>query len=97
MIDNNSILTRAIEPGTRLTIPLNSYEGNWTDSTGKGRPVVRYTDDPNGSQGQAAAVANDEGNVVGIMPHPERAIEEVLGSTDGQVLLESYLSSLVPA
>ncbi len=97
VVDSGSVLTRGIEPGTRLTIPLNSYEGNWTDSSGTGRVVVRYTGDPNGSQERAAAVANEVGNVAGIMPHPERAIEEALGSTDGQALLESYLSSLVPA
>jgi phosphoribosylformylglycinamidine (FGAM) synthase-like amidotransferase family enzyme len=51
--------------------------------------------DPNGSQGRAAAVSNEEGNVVGVMPHPERATDHLLGSTDGQVLLESFLNSVV--
>lgn len=95
--DTNSILTRGAEVGQRLRIPLNSYEGNWVDPSRTGRVVLQYVDDPNGSQDRAAAVANGVGNVVGVMPHPERAIEEVLGSSDGQVLLESYLHSLVPA
>ena len=56
--------------------------------------VLRYVDDPNGSQGRAAAVSNAVGNVVGIMPHPERAVEALLGSTDGRILLESFLSSM---
>jgi phosphoribosylformylglycinamidine synthase subunit PurQ / glutaminase len=56
--------------------------------------VVRYVDDPNGAQDRAAAVANAAGNVVGIMPHPERAIEDVLGSSDGIVLLDGFVASM---
>lgn len=97
VVDTNSVLTRAAEPGQRLRIPLNSYEGNWVDPSESGRIIMRYVDDPNGSQDRAAAIANDPGNVVGIMPHPERAIEDLIGSSDGQVLIESYLSSLIPA
>jgi phosphoribosylformylglycinamidine synthase len=97
VVDTSSILTRGTEVGQRLRIPLNSYEGSWVDPSRTGRVVLRYLDDPNGSQDRAAAVANASGNVVGVMPHPERATEEVLGSTDGQILLESYLHSLVSA
>ncbi len=93
VVDTGSILTAAAAPGRRLRIPLNSYEGNWVDPSNDGRVVIRYVDDPNGSQEQAAAVANPAGNVVGIMPHPERAIEAVLGSTDGRVLLEGFIAS----
>ena len=85
--DTDTVLTRNAELGQRLRIPLNSFDGNWVDPTGTGRVVMQYVDDPNGSQGRAAAVANEAGNVVGIMPHPERAIEELLGSADGRVLL----------
>lgn len=97
VVDTDSILTRAAEPGQRLRIPLNSYEGSWVDPSGSGRVILRYVDDPNGSQGRAAAVANATGNVVGVMPHPERATDALLGSSDGQILLESFLHSLVPA
>lgn len=97
VVDTDSILTRAATPGQRLRIPLNSYEGNWVDPSGAGRVVLRYLGDPNGSQNRAAAVANAAGNVVGVMPHPERATDRLLGSTDGQVLLESFLGSIVPA
>ncbi len=93
----DTILTRSAEVGQRLRIPLNSYEGNWVDPTGTGRVALRYVDDPNGSQDRAAAISNEAGNVAGIMPHPERAIDDLLGSTDGNVLLESFLGSLVPA
>jgi phosphoribosylformylglycinamidine synthase len=95
--DTDTVLTRAATPGQRLRLPLNSYEGNWVDPEETGRIALRYVDDPNGSQQRAAAIANDRGNVVGIMPHPERAIDELLGSADGAVLLESFLTALVPA
>jgi len=95
--DTGTILTGAAQMGQRIRIPLNSYEGNWVDPGNSGRVALRYLDDPNGSQGSAAAVANGEGNVVGIMPHPERGVDELLGSGDGRVLLEGFLHSLVPA
>jgi phosphoribosylformylglycinamidine synthase len=95
--DTNTVLTRSARAGEQIRIPLNSYEGNWVDPSGTGRIVLRYVDDPNGSQQGAAAIANEAGNVVGVMPHPERAVEEILGSTGGRVLLQSYLGSMVPA
>jgi phosphoribosylformylglycinamidine synthase len=94
--DTATVLTNAAESGQLLRIPLNSYEGNWVSPDGAGRVVVRYRGDPNGSGDRAAAVANEAGNVVGIMPHPERASDPLLGSTDGQVFLRSLLDSLVP-
>ncbi len=95
--DTGTILTAAAEIGQRIRIPLNSYEGNWVDPTRSGRIALRYVDNPNGSQESAAAVANQAGNVVGVMPHPERGVDELLGSGDGRILLEGFLHSLVPA
>ncbi len=95
--DTDTVLTRTATVGQRIRIPLNSYAGNWVDPTRRGRVVLRYVDDPNGSQEQAAAVANDRGNVVGVMPHPERAIRDSLGSSDGNLLLEGFLHSMAPA
>ena len=95
--DTSTVLTRGTEPGQRIRIPLNSYEGNWVDPSNAGRIALRYVDDPNGSQQGAAAVANDKGNVVGVMPHPERGVDELLGSSDGRFLLKGFLYSLVPA
>jgi phosphoribosylformylglycinamidine synthase I len=95
--DTDTVLTRSAELGQRIRIPLNSYEGNWVDPSNTGRVAMRYVDDPNGSQHGAAAVANAGGNVVGVMPHPERGIDELLGSGDGRALLEGFLDSLVPA
>jgi phosphoribosylformylglycinamidine synthase len=95
--DTSTILTRNTEIGQRIRIPLNSYEGNWVNPGTEARVALRYVDNPNGSQGEAAAISNAVGNVVGVMPHPERASDELLGSADGLILLESYLHSLVPA
>ncbi len=90
--DNTTILTSAHRVGDRLRIPLNSYEGAWVDPEGSGRVVIRYTDDPNGSQLAAAAVANEAGNVVGVMPHPERAVLD-RAENGGVRLLESFLGA----
>ena len=100
----DSILTRAGEVGQILSIPLNSYEGNnQAQEDVSDRVVAVYCDEngmvdestnPNGSQANAAAVTNTAGNVAGIMPHPERAIEAILGSSDGQIFLKSFLESL---
>ena len=96
VVDTDTILTRAAREGQRIRIPLNSYEGNWVDPSGEGRVVLRYVGDPNGSQDRAAAVANQTGNVVGVMPHPERGSDALLGSADGLVLLEGFLRSMAP-
>lgn len=93
VIDNHSILTAGLEPGTKLRLPLNSYEGNYVASSTEARVVLTYRDDPNGSERAAAAIANEAGNVVGVMPHPERASNEWLGSVDGNLLLSSFLQA----
>ena len=96
VVATDSVLTRAAATGDRLRIPLNSYEGNYVPGEDEpGRVVLRYHgDNPNGSTDAIAGVATAEGNVAGLMPHPERAVEDVLGSTDGRVLLESFLASV---
>jgi phosphoribosylformylglycinamidine synthase len=93
VVSTDSMLTSLLRPGQILRIPLNSYEGNYVDPGESGRIVLRYVDDPNGSQGRAAAVANEAGNVVGVMPHPERGSDELLGSADGLGLLEGFLAA----
>lgn len=101
-----SVLTRGAELGQVLEIPLNSYEGNFTSPSDEDRVVLRYCGpngelgeefNPNGSVDSIAGMANAAGNVAGLMPHPERAIDEVLGSADGAALLGSFVSSLQPA
>ena len=107
--NTTSILTRAARVGDVLRIPLNSYEGNYTappDDLASieraGQVMLRYcdpdgdttADSPNGSTNSIAGIANATGNVVGLMPHPERASEDILGSSDGRLLLESFALSL---
>ena len=91
--DENSILTAGLTAGTQLRLPLNSFEGNYVASSVKARVVLTYRDNPNGSDQAAAAIANDRGNVVGVMPHPERASADWLGSADGNLLLGSFLQA----
>jgi phosphoribosylformylglycinamidine synthase len=96
VVDTASVLTAGTQLGQVLRIPLNSYEGNYLDPSGRARLVLRYLEpNPNGAQDGAAAVANTSGNVVGIMPHPERATEALLGSDDGKVLLEAFVRAAV--
>lgn len=97
----NSVLTSAAESGQQLNIPINHFEGNYTCSPetlaelqANDQIVLTYTPNPNGSVGDIAGVCNAGRNVVGLMPHPERASHALLGSTDGNVLLQSVLDSV---
>jgi phosphoribosylformylglycinamidine synthase subunit PurQ / glutaminase len=95
-------LTTGVEVGTELTIPINHFEGNYTctpetlaDLRADDRVVVRYVDNPNGSVDDIAGICSAGRNVVGLMPHPERASHPLLGSTDGVPLLRSLLVTAV--
>jgi phosphoribosylformylglycinamidine synthase subunit PurQ / glutaminase len=99
---NDSVLTSGVPVGQILQLPINHFEGNYTCAPStlqqlhaENRVVLRYTDNPNGSMDDIAGVCSAERNVVGLMPHPERASGELLGSTDGIPLLESLLKSAV--
>lgn len=94
-----TVLTRNASVGERLQIPISHLEGNYTcdertldELQADDRIVLRYTDNPNGSMDDIAGISNKAGNVVGLMPHPERASHPLLGSEDGKVLLESLLA-----
>ncbi len=96
----NSVLTRLATTGQELTIPINHFSGAYTcdDRTyealeANDQVVLRYKDNPNGSRGDIAGVVNEGRNVVGLMPHPERAMLTLLGSADGQVLLAGFVSA----
>lgn len=98
----NSVLTAATTPGQILRIPINHFEGNYICSTetlaelrAEERVVLRYVENPNGSIDDIAGICNEGRNVVGLMPHPERAISELLGSADGLPLLQSLVSAPV--
>ena len=95
-----SVLTGGLEQGAVLELPINHFEGNYTcdEATlarlrGEDRIVLRYTDNPNGSVDDIAGVCNEAGNVVGLMPHPERACDPLTGRTDGAGLLRSLVES----
>ena len=100
----DSILTANATLGQELVIPINHFSGAYVcdDETlarleGSGQIVLRYVENPNGSRGDIAGLANERGNVVGLMPHPERAMSTLLGSADGRVLLESFVAPRVRA
>jgi phosphoribosylformylglycinamidine synthase len=93
-------LTTDVAPGTELTIPINHFEGNYTcgpetlaELRADERVVFRYVGNPNGSTDDIAGVCSEGRNVVGLMPHPERASHALLGSTDGLPLLRSLLAA----
>ncbi len=95
-----SVLTGEARTGDVLRIPINHFEGNYVCSPetlaelrAEGRVVVRYLSNPNGSLDDIAGIRNAAGNVVGLMPHPERASDRLLGSDDGVVLLRSLLAA----
>jgi phosphoribosylformylglycinamidine synthase I len=97
---SRSVLTTLAPTGTVLRVPINHFEGNYVCDADtlrrlhdEDRVVVRYVDNPNGSLDDIAGICNDAGNVVGLMPHPERASDPLLGSTDGLVLLRSLLAA----
>ncbi|MFG3441230.1 phosphoribosylformylglycinamidine synthase subunit PurQ [Nonomuraea sp. NPDC047897] len=99
--------TSSFTPGQEITLPVKHGEGRYVASTetlaeleADGRVVVRYVDgNPNGSMNDIAGIRNEAGNVVGLMPHPEHAVEELVGapSTDGRGFFTSILQKLVNA
>ncbi|MBN1939862.1 MAG: phosphoribosylformylglycinamidine synthase subunit PurQ [Candidatus Aminicenantes bacterium] len=102
--------TRKGTKGRVLRIPIAHFDGNWyapletvKEVEGNGQVVFRYCDSEgrlteesniNGSLNAVAGLMNKEGNVMGMMPHPERAVESILGSEDGLVVLHSLLENI---
>ncbi len=87
--------------GQRLRVPVAHHDGNYTADAdtlarleGEGRIAFRYVDNPNGSAHDIAGLLNASGNVLGLMPHPERAIDPALGGTDGLGLFRSLVEAL---
>ncbi|HEX3948157.1 MAG TPA: phosphoribosylformylglycinamidine synthase I, partial [Acidimicrobiales bacterium] len=97
---SRSVLTRNVAIGTDLRIPINHFLGSYVcdpatlaQLQSEDRIVLRYVDNLNGSIDDIAGICNATGNVVGLMPHPERATDDLLGSSDGAVLLRALLES----
>ena len=110
--NDSSMFTANYRAGQILRMPIAHAEGNYYADVetldrleGEGRVLFRYVDaggaavddsNPNGSARSIAGILSQEGNVMGMMPHPERAVEEILGSVDGLGLFEALLAHLSP-
>ncbi|GAA5060206.1 phosphoribosylformylglycinamidine synthase subunit PurQ [Erythrobacter westpacificensis] len=102
--NDTSLFASAYTKGETIRIPVAHHDGNYfaDDETldrleGEGRVAFRYAENCNGSRRDIAGVLNGKGNVLGMMPHPERAIEPAHGGSDGRRLFESVIGSLVGA
>ena len=102
--NSQSLFTAGYEAGQQITIPVAHHDGNYfADSEtldrleSEGRVAFRYAEEVNGSARQIAGVLNGAGNVLGMMPHPERMIEPAQGGSDGRALFESVVKGLVAA
>jgi len=100
--NSQSLFTSAYSAGQVIRIPVAHHDGNYfADQAtldrleGEGRVAFRYAEECNGSARDIAGVLNEAGNVLGMMPHPERAIEAAHGSTDGRALFEAAIKGLV--
>ncbi|MGI8932248.1 MAG: phosphoribosylformylglycinamidine synthase subunit PurQ [Sphingomicrobium sp.] len=99
--NNQSIFTNAYSAGEQITIPVAHHDGNFQADTdtlaqieGEGRVAFRYTGEVNGSANNIAGIFNQSGNVLGMMPHPERALEPAHGCVDGRRLFEGLLEAV---
>ncbi|NIJ08821.1 phosphoribosylformylglycinamidine synthase [Sphingomonas vulcanisoli] len=99
--NNQSIFTSGYEAGEEIAIPVAHHDGNYVADTdvldrleGEGRVALRYAESVNGSARNIAGIINDAGNVLGLMPHPERVIEPAHGRTDGRRMFESLLAAV---
>lgn len=102
--NSQSLFTSGYTQGQQITVPVAHHDGNYfaDDATldrleGEGRVAFRYAESVNGSARDIAGVLNDAGNVLGMMPHPERMIEPEQGGSDGRALFESAIKGLVGA
>jgi len=92
--------TSRCDPGDELTIPVKHGEGCWfapdelvAALDARGQIALRYAEDCNGSVADVAGVLNETGNVLGLMPHPEHAVQSLLGSADGALILGSLVDA----
>lgn len=102
--NTQSLFTGGYDAGQVIHIPVAHHDGNYfadddvlDQLEGDGRVAFRYEDNCNGSRRDIAGILNDAGNVLGMMPHPERAVDAAHGGTDGVALFESVVKGLVDA
>ena len=98
VVTTDTPFSRTAQVGQVLRIPINHFEGNWyvepdvlTELERNDQIVLRYRSNPNGSLADVAGIVNETRNVFGLMPHPERACDALLGSDDGAVIFRSVL------
>jgi len=99
--NSQSIFTSGYAAGEEISIPVAHHDGNYQADPetldrleGEGRVAFRYTGEVNGSARSIAGILNTAGNVLGMMPHPERALEPAHGNTDGRRLFEGLLEAV---
>ena len=99
--NSQSLFTAQYRNGEDITFPVAHHDGNYQADAetldrleGQGRVAFRYTEEVNGSARDIAGILNDSGNVLGLMPHPERMIEKAHGGTDGRRLFEGLLETV---
>ena len=100
--NSQSLFTSGYESGETIRIPVAHHDGNFQANPetldrleGSGRVAFRYAEEVNGSARLIAGILNDSGNVLGMMPHPERAVEAAHGCTDGRRLFEGLLETVI--
>ncbi len=100
----DSVFTQGYEAGQGVFIPVAHHDGNYVADDalverlrGEGRIAFTYYNNPNGSVADIAGVLSDSGRVLGMMPHPERAVDETHGGTDGQAVFRGLVEALAPA
>lgn len=89
--DDTTPWTTGRRSGDVISIPVKNNEGAWYGDAGRARVVLRYREDLLGSLDRVAGIASADGNVMGLMPHPEEACDPLLGSTDGRLVLGGLL------
>jgi len=103
VVESQSIFTRKYEAGARVEFPVAHGEGNYVADKetldrleGEGRVVFKYApgENPNGAMRDIAGILNEKRNVLGLMPHPERVCDPLLGGTDGRAMFEGLLEAL---
>jgi phosphoribosylformylglycinamidine synthase len=102
--NNRTLFTSAYRAGEEIRIPVAHHDGNYQADAetlarleGEGEVALRYACTVNGSANDIAGIVNARGNVLGLMPHPERAAEPAHGNEDGRRLFESLIGALSPA
>lgn len=91
VVTTDSPFTNACRPGQILRLPVAHGEGCYFGTVPPEQVLLRYVDNPNGSVDDIAGICNDRRNVFGLMPHPERACEAILGGEDGRLILTSIV------